>query len=417
MKSKLAVLAINLGNFGSTGNIARSIGKTFETIFDGSYYFAYPWAANNTNSLEKDVLICGRFIRKVNNYAGFYTGFLNCFSIFTTLNLLKKISNINPKIIHLHNLHNNYINLPLLFHYIKRHAIPVVWTLHVCWAFTGQCLYFTMVKCDKWINGCHDCPSIHGYPSSRVDRTRIMWKWKKNWFSGVQSMILVTPSQWLARLVKQSYLKDYPVRVINNGIDLTIFTPTYRDFRERHNLHNKFILLGVSFDWGKRKGLDVFIELSKRLDSSYQIVLVGTDDNIDVQLPDNIISVHRTQNQRELAEMYTAADIFVNPTREEVFGLVNVESLACGTPVVTFRSGGSPECIDEICGSVVDCDDINAMEHEIIRICEARPYSEESCLKRAAIFNMDDRLAEYVELYKSITEGQNEGEYEGNDSH
>lgn len=215
-------------------------------------------------------------------------------------------------------------------------------------------------------------------------------------------MTIVTPSQWLADLVKVSYLKDYPVKVIYNGIDLTIFKPTESNFRERYGIPaEKKILLGVAFGWGKRKGLDVFMELANRLDKeTYQIILVGTDDAVDAQLSKSIISIHRTQDQRELAEIYTAADLFVNPTREEVLGLVNVEALACGTPVITFKSGGSPECIDETCGSVVACDDVDKLEIEIMRICSDNPYSKEACLERAKAFDMNERFDEYIKLYE-----------------
>ena len=213
-------------------------------------------------------------------------------------------------------------------------------------------------------------------------------------------LTIITPSQWLADQVKMSFLKDYPVKVINNGIDLSVFKPTESDFRDRYGFVDKKIVLGVAFGWGHRKGLDVFIELSKRLPEDYRIVLVGTDDNVDKQLPANIVSIHRTQNQTELAEIYTAADVFANPTREEVLGLVNIESLACGTPVVTFKTGGSPECIDETCGSVVPCDDVDAVEMEIRRICEEKPYSIEACLARAKSFDMNEKFKEYVDLYK-----------------
>ena len=227
----------------------------------------------------------------------------------------------------------------------------------------------------------------------------MMWSLKKKYFTGINHCILVTPSQWLADLVKQSFLKGYPVKVINNGIDLSVFKPTESGFREKYGLEDVKIVLGVASGWGKRKGLDVFIELAKRLLDDYRIVLVGTDDNVDKQLPSNIISIHRTQNQKELAEIYTAANVFANPTREDTFPTVNMESLACGTPVVTFRTGGCPEILDETCGSVVDCDDVGALEIEIRRICDEKPYSVEACLARAQKFDMNDRFKEYLDLY------------------
>ena len=182
-----------------------------------------------------------------------------------------------------------------------------------------------------------------------------------------------------------------------------MFKPTLSNFRKKHSISDdKYIVLGVAFDWGIRKGLDVFVELSRRLDKKYQIVLVGTDKTIDKKLPNNIISINRTQSQNELAEIYTAADVFVNPTREEVFGLVNIEALACGTPGITFKTGGSPECYDETCGSVVAYNDIDTMEKEIVRVCDQRPYSKEACIKKALCFDKNIKIKEYMKLYEEI---------------
>ena len=224
------------------------------------------------------------------------TGNNGCYSKISTWNFLRKVKKFDPDLIHIHNLHNCYINLPMLFDYIKKNNKKVVWTLHDCWSFTGQCPYFTAVGCEKWKTGCHDCEQINRYPSCSVDRTDKMWNRKKEWFTGVQNLTIVTPSQWLADLVKQSFLKDYPVKVINNGIDLDVFKPTESDFRTKHNLEDKKIILGVASVWEVRKGLDVFIELSKRLDDRYKIVLVGTNDEVDKKLPEGIISIHRTSN-------------------------------------------------------------------------------------------------------------------------
>lgn len=325
-------------------------------------------------------------------------------SIQITKRMLKKLDEIEPDVVHLHNLHGHNCNLEMLLDYLRAHHIKIFWTFHDCWAFTAYCPHFSMDKCDKWKDGCHDCHRYREY-TFFFDRSRELYNKKKKASEGLD-LTIVTPSQWLADLVKQSFFKNYPVKVINNGIDLGIFKPTPSDFRAKHGIPNdKYIVLGVAFGWGVRKGLDVFIELSKRLDKEkYQIILVGTDEKIDNQLPSNIISIHRTQNQRELAEIYTAADVFANPTREEVFGLVNVEALACGTPGVTFDAGGSPECYDETCGSVVPCDDIDAMEKEIIRICEDKPFSTGDCIKYAKNFNIQKKYREYLKLYGEIDE-------------
>ena len=405
--AKLKVLSINTSNFGSTGNIMLRLQECCKS--NGmKMLVAFPKSRSNMKKRVANSIYIGSILsRNIHLQLSNLTGYNGTFSYFSTLIFLRKVKKYKPDIIHLHNLHNCYINLPMLFNYIKKNNIPVVWTLHDCWAFTGQCPHFTMAKCDKWKTGCYSCPQYNEYPSSLVDRTKTMWKLKKKWFTGVQNMTIVTPSQWLADLVKESFLKEYPVKVINNGIDLSIFKPTESDFRKKHGIaENQKMLLGVSFGWGVRKGLDVFIELSERLDSEeYQIVLVGTDDNVDKQLPSNIISIHRTQDQKELAEIYTAADVFVNPTREEVLGMVNIESLACGTPVITFNSGGSPECIDKFCGVVVECDDVDAMEQAVKRLCLNDVYNETLCIERAKHFNNIMRFKEYVSLYDTVVGG------------
>lgn len=229
------ILSINLGNFGSTGTIMSGIMCEaeecgFETVI------AYPGHKNNKKKQKNDIIITSEFWKKVSEKLSYYTGFNGCFSVFSTIRFLSRVRKYNPNIIHLHNLHNSYINLSLLFIYIKLHEIKLVWTLHDCWSFTGQCPHFTMVKCDKWKTGCHRCPSYHEYPGSCVDRTKTMWKLKKKWFTGVEDLTIVTPSQWLAGLVGESYLKDYPVKVIHNGIDLTVFQPTASNFREKHHI-------------------------------------------------------------------------------------------------------------------------------------------------------------------------------------
>lgn len=404
----MKIAEINMIPYGSTGKImfqiaeiARKKGnevKTFSTI---------PFDKNQKNimNLPDDHFVFGTFFEnKIHYYFGSLLGKNGCFSHQGTKQLISMLEEFQPDVIHLHNLHKFCVNLPMLFQYIKRSDVSVVWTLHDCWAFTGQCPHFTMVKCDKWRKECHHCPQIGTYPKSRIDNSKRMYNLKKKWFTGVENMIIVTPSQWLAQLVKQSFLKEYLVKVINNGIDLEIFRPTLSDFRERYGIaQDKHILLGVSFGWSIRKGLDVFCELAERLDDSYQIVLVGTDDRIDTLLPQNMISIHKTQNQKELAEIYTAADLFVNPTREENYPTVNMESIACGTPVLTFCTGGSPEIIDKICGSVVNSDDIDEMEQEIRRICTEHPYSEAACVNKAKSFNKKEKFEEYVKIYEDCT--------------
>lgn len=406
----MRIVQINGGAKGSTGKIMMGIADVARAQ-GHEVMCASPITTTNRDAGED----CGYYrigtfnSRRVNVALARITGFNGCFAWFETYKLLKKIDKFKPDIIHFHNLHDSYINLPMLFSYIKKHNVPTVWTLHDCWSFTGQCPYFTIVRCDKWKTGCHNCPQYKEYPASLYDNTKRMWKLKKKWFTGIGNMTIVTPSKWLAELAKESYLKGYPIEVINNGIDLDVFKPTPSNFRERYGIPaEKHIVLGVSFAWGYRKGLDCFVEMAEKLGEQYQIVLVGTEDEIDKNLPQNIISIHRTQNQKELAEIYSAADVFAMPTREENYPTVNMEAIACGTPVVTFDTGGSPEMLNEKVGRVVPVDDVNKMMSEIRKICENMRLSSEAFRSKAKEYIMEDRFLEYIDLYKSM-HSENDG--------
>lgn len=317
-----------------------------------------------------------------------------------TRRLIKMIDDISPDIVHLHNLHSHNVNLDILFTYLKKKKTKIFWTFHDCWAFTSYCMYFDMVYCEKWKDGCQNCPQCKKF-SWFLDRSKWVYSKKKKLFLGLD-LTIITPSKWLADIVKQSFFKGYPIKVINNGIDLNVFTPIESDFRKKHDIfEDKIILLGVANKWEKRKGLDIFIQLAERLDANkFQIVLIGTNESIDRILPHNIISIHKTANQKELAEIYSVADLFLNPTREDNFPTVNIESIACGTPVVTFRTGGSPEVIDKMCGSVIECDDILALLREINRIFDMNVFSKENCLLRAQQFDMQQKFNEYINLYE-----------------
>lgn len=397
----MKIFFLNAVPYGSTGNIVKGISKVAKNEGHATLKY-FSWTKNYKKSDNSDTRV-GKFLGKfLHINMSKITGNNGCYSKHETKRIIKEIEKFKPDIINLHILHSWYVNLPLLFEYLKKTDIKIVWTFHDCWAFTGQCPYFDIAKCDKWKNGCYECPQYKLYPMAYVDKTKKMYKLKKEWFTGIENMTIVTPSKWLASLIPESFMKEYSVKVINNGIDLEIFKLTESNFREKYGIAEKKIVLGVAFDWGKRKGLDVFCELAKRLPDNYQIVLVGTDDNIDKELPSNIISIHRTSSQRELAEIYSASDVFANPTREDNFPTVNMEALACGTPIVTFKTGGSPEILDETCGTVVDVDDIDSFEREIFRICEDKPYSCEACVARAQKFNRNDKFKEYVELFDKI---------------
>lgn len=398
----MKVLQINtVYGEGSTGKIAKEIhdlcvSEKIECLS------AYRCAKKGQAKLEDSIEISSAFDSRLHGLLSRFTMFKGCFSFFKTLSFLRKVKRYSPDLIHLHNLHGSYINLPLLFNYIKKNNIPVVWTLHDCWAFTAICSHFEFANCCKWKNGCNACPQKKRFSSCPFDFTKKVWQLKRKWFTGVERLVIVTPSNWLMSVVKRSFLQNYQAKTIYNGINLSVFCATSSDFRNKFGLEDKKIVLGVAFGWGYGKGLDVFVDLAKRLDENYRIVLVGVDGETKKNLPKNIISISRTNDQKELAEIYTSADVFVNPTREEVLGLVNIESLACGTPVVTFSAGGSAECIDGYCGSSVALNDVDALEKEIIRICDERPYSKENCVRRAFEFDYNKKISEYITLYKDM---------------
>lgn len=394
----MKIVEINYGIHGSTGNIMLELARFVRAQGETAYTFS---ASRKTIAPIGHEFFGYTWENLAHRIIGMSTGISGKGSVCGTRNLLRKIKQIQPDIIHLHNLHGWFINIPMLFEFIRENKIKTVWTLHDCWSFTAQCSHFVMEGCYKWREGCCQCPRYRLYPNSYVDRTPKMYKLKKQWFSNIENLILVSPSNWLSDLARQSFLKNYPVKVIPNGIDLNIFKPTYSDFKKRYNCLTKKIILGVASPWGYRKGLDVFIELANSLDKkSYQIVLVGTDERVDGQLPSNIISIHRTSNKKELAEIYTAADLFVNPTREDNYPTVNMEALACGTPVLTFETGGSPEIIDKSCGSVIAPGDSAVLKKEIEKMLSNMIYSQHACLTRAKEFEQTKIYEMYLNLYR-----------------
>jgi glycosyltransferase involved in cell wall biosynthesis len=324
------------------------------------------------------------------------------YSKSATKRLIAKLEEISPDIVQLHNLHGHNVHLEMLFSYFKERKIKIFWTFHDCWAFTAYCMYFDTVQCNRWQSGCENCPQRKKY-SWFFDKSHSLYEKKKELFSGLD-MTIITPSHWLAELTKKSFLGNYPIEVIHNGIDLTLFSPQPSDFREKYGISkDQKILLGVANKWEYRKGLDVFLCLAEKLDKTkFKIVLVGTNDAIDKKIPSEILSIHRTADQKELAEIYSAADFFVNPTREDNFPTVNIEALACGTPVITFRTGGSPECIDQTCGAIIEKDDINGMAALIDDICDKKFFSEEDCIAHSKMFSANKKFQQYLTLYTKV---------------
>lgn len=328
-----------------------------------------------------------------------------------TKKLVKQIEEINPDVIQLHNIHGYYIHLKTLFDYLKRCNKKIVWTLHDCWPFTGHCSYFTYPKCEKWKKECRKCIRKKDYPKSMfVDSSTKAFDLKRQLFTGIKNLTIVTPSEWLANLVRQSFLKEYEIKVINNGIDLSVFKPTNTiDIRKKYNIpEDKKIILGVAAVWDKRKGLKDFIELSKIIDNSYIIVLVGLNKKQIKKLPNNMIGITRTENVEELANFYTTAEILYNPSKEETFSLVTAEAIACGTPIVAYEDTAMVEIIQQ--GEKVLSTDVNNKFGEIIKendiktvynkIKYFKNYSKENYVEYSKKYNKENKYKEYIKIYE-----------------
>jgi putative colanic acid biosynthesis glycosyltransferase len=400
----LKVLQINtIVNSGSTGRIAEDIGKLLLLNGHKSYIaFGYgnrPSASElirvgNLWDIRKHGILTRLFDRH-----GF--GSENA-----TKKLVKEIKRIQPDIIHLHNLHGYYLNINVLFNYLKTSKIPVVWTLHDCWSFTGHCTYFDYVNCFRWQKECYSCPNKRAYPASwGLDNSKINFIQKKKLFNSVPWISMVTPSQWLADHLANSFLGGYPVNLIRNGIDLNIFYPrNSKSIKERLGIENRFMLLGVASVWDRRKGLEDFIQLNNILSPDMVIVLVGLSKKQIKNLPNNMIGIARTENIDELAEFYSAADVFLNPTWVDNCPITNSESLACGTPVISYKTGGSTEAINDETGIVVHQGDINSLLSAVMEIREKGKFKfSASCIQRAAdLYNKNVKYQEYIDLYNLL---------------
>lgn len=383
--------------WGCTGRIALGIHRALEAEGNKS---VIAWGRINTAPDEVETIKIGNGIDQ--RVHGLYTrltdrcGFA---SKYVTKKFLKKIDDFEPDLIQLHIMHGYYVNLEILFRYLAKKKIPVVWTFHDCWAFTGHCPYFDSVGCEKWKTGCSKCVQKKHHPTSwLIDNSEKNWIDKKKLFTSVSNLTIVTPSEWLAGLVKQSFLKDCRIEVINNGINLSDFMPTAGTIKQRLGLEGKKMVLGVSSTWAKSKGLDDFVALSNLLSDEYQIVLVGLTVDQKQKLPQSIIGIERTDSVRELAELYTAASVFVNPTYEDNYPTTNLESLACGTPVITYDTGGSVEAVIKSgYGCVVKQGDICALHDSIIRM-----EKNGKVVLGDLILNQQENFRKYIALYSDI---------------
>lgn len=315
-----------------------------------------------------------------------------------TRKFLQWADSFNPDILHLHNLHGYYINVELLFNWIKsRPNMKVIWTLHDCWAFTGHCSHFDFAGCEKYKTQCYNCSQKCEYPKTLLfDRSSKNYLEKKRSFLGVKNLEIITPSNWLKEKVESSFLKEYKVTTINNGIDLSVFKPTESKFKERQGLQDKKIVLGIASVWTKRKGFYDFIALSKILPNEYKIVLVSVNKKQLKLLPKEILGIEKTNGINELVEIYSSSYVFVNPSLEETMGLTTVEALACGTPVIVYNKTAVPEVPNEKSGIVLKENNPKAILDALGKL----NINSEDCIARAKEFDKKIKYKEYLSVYE-----------------
>ena len=403
----MKLLQINISlNTSSTGKIVRQISEMWTNDGNKSY-MAFSGKFPENRDLENTIRIGFKLdfywhalVTRIFDRHGFG-------SVRATKKLIKKIDYLKPDIIHLHNLHGYYINIEILFNYLASTKIPIVWTLHDCWAFTGHCSHFDYVGCNRWQKSCHSCPQRSSYPASYIiDNSKENFVNKRHLFNSVNNLTIVPVSNWLNSKLKQSFLANYSSKVIHNGIDLEVFKPSKSGpLIKDYNLHNKFIILGVASNWSQKKGFFEFVKLRELLGDDFAIVLVGVNKKLQKMLPKDIISIAKTSDQAELAMIYSCADLFLNLTFEDTYPSTNLESIACGTPVMTYRTGGSHESVSEGGGYVVNQGDITAVKEllEEIKNDTVPRISKKTLIEIAhKKFNKDINFIHYFKLYKEI---------------
>lgn len=393
---KLLIINITC-NQGSTGKISEQVGLMMKQR-GWDVYLAH--GARRVNPSELKTIpfssVKGEYLHALKSLLFDADGLG---STKATKRLVEKIKEIGPDVILIHNLHGYYLNFPILFEYLNSTNIPIVMTLHDCWAFTGHCVHFVIAGCEKWKTGCHDCELKNKYPKKSIlwDKSKRNYTLKKKYLASNPNLHIVAVSEWLGALVRQSFLKDNPLHVFHNGIDLD----TYKPLGKPND--GKFRILAVSNVWHKDKGLYDIYKLRELLpEEDYLITLVGLSERQVKSLPSGITGITRTSNQQELVELYSNVDVLINPTYADTFPTINLEAMACGTPVVTYNTGGSPESLTEKTGIVVGQGNVEEMVRAIKSLKET-PLSAEECRKHAEeCFDKNNCYMKYVSLYEDL---------------
>lgn len=403
MKHSPTLLQINLSaNVGSHGRIAEEIGLAAMKLGWRSV-IAYGRSANASQSelirVGSNIDIYEHLVetRLFDNHG--------LASRLATKRFIEKVKELKPDIIHLHNIHGYYLNYKLLFEYLNSTNIPVVWTLHDCWAFSGHCGHFIMAGCEKWKTGCGHCPITRTeYPTAYVDRSARNYELKSRLFGANKNLHIITVSKWLAGIVHESILKEKRIQVINNGIDLNVFRPIIAPSENRIKIEGSFVILGVASTWSEIKGIDDYIKLSHLLSENEKLVLLGVNEDLKEKMPKNIICLPRTESTKDLAEWYNRADVLLSLSKGETFGMTIAEAMACGTPAIVYDNTAQPELISEGCGYIVPTSNIDKVYERILNVKEiGKKNFSDACRRRVEQnYNKEDRYQDYIELYKEL---------------
>ena len=397
------LLLINVAlNWGSTGKIVEGIGVMSQA--QGWKVFVAHGARYKNHSSTKSIQVSSKVGEWIHYIESSLFDAQGLGSRCDTNRFLKHLDEIRPDIVHIHNIHGCFINYPLLFTYLKEHNIPVVWTLHDCWAMTGHCTYFMRTNCKNWQTGCNHCPQKKTFPATYLfDRSKKNYALKKSLFTSLPVMHITTVSNWLKDIAVASYFNKYPVTVVPNGIKTDVLVPKTSAIKEQYGIQGKKLLLAVAIGLDERKGLYDYISLAERLPEQYQLMLVGLTEKEQKTLPKNVIGVKRINGAKELAAYYSAADALLSLSYEETFGMTIAEAMACGTPAIVYDNTAQPELITPETGLVVKSGDVEGVKNAIEEVCaKGKAAFSIACREHALEYDEKKCYQKYLDIYSKI---------------
>lgn len=401
----MKVMQINaVYGVGSTGIIVEDLHKlSLENGIES--YVSYSTTNKNPAEIKNGYVIGGILGKKTHAVLSRIGGKQAYFSSFSTKKLIKYIEKVNPDIIQFHNLHSNYVNLNMLLEYLATTNIKVILTMHDCWFYTGGCFHYIANGCYKWLESCGNCPKkLQDTPAYLKDNSAQILEDRKKYFGKIKNLYVVGVSQWIASEAKKTFFKEENVLTINNGIDTEFFVPTPSDFRKKHGLEDKFLILAPANKWLKPINKETFDTVSRNLPSDSVIVMLGCTESQKRDLPSNVLALDYIRDRDELRKVYSACDVFANCTREDTLPTINLEIQSCGTPVVTYRNTGAQETVDNKCGFSVENGNEKEFLEAILNIkAKGKEHFSTDCVKWIKEnFDRDEKYMKYISFYKNL---------------